>query len=352
MPLARMRHACMAFVGASGVAALVLTSAAPAAAQSNNRVAAEALFKQARKLLDAGQYAEACEKLAASEELDPAVGTLLNLAHCYEKIGKTATAWSTYRDAIAAAKASGQSERARVALRAADALEPALPRLTINLSPQASAARPAISRDGVAVLPELWGVTVPVDPGDHSISATAAGKKPWSSNVRVEERASQSVDVPALESAPPDVAPAAPTPPFHVTASQAAPVDQVHEERPPFWNGKRIAGTALLSVGVAGAVVAVAEGLAFKTNVDQESSLCKNDACAPGDVSQSQSLLGQARTDETVGIIAGVGGGVAVVVGAILWLTSGRGESASASAFEIRPMAGPRELGLGISGAL
>src|SRR5262249_32964060 len=77
--------------------------------QSSNQVAAESLFREARRLVDAGRYAQACEKFSASQKLDPAVGTLLNLGLCYEKIGRTAAAWATYHEASAAAKATGQT---------------------------------------------------------------------------------------------------------------------------------------------------------------------------------------------------------------------------------------------------
>src|ERR1035438_7696858 len=70
---------------------------------SNTNVAAEALFEEARSLLAAGKYAEACPKFADSERLGPSVATLLNLANCWEKSGRTATAWATYREAASAA---------------------------------------------------------------------------------------------------------------------------------------------------------------------------------------------------------------------------------------------------------
>ena len=145
----------------AALAVAALATASTASAQSDNKVAAEALFQEAHRLIEAGHYPEACEKLASSQRLDPAVGTLVNLAHCYEKVGRTATAWGTYREAIAAARQAGQIERERAARRAADALEPALPRLTIAVSPQVDDAKPEIKRDGVPILPDLGATPCP-----------------------------------------------------------------------------------------------------------------------------------------------------------------------------------------------
>ena len=60
---------------------------------------AEVLFDQGRKLMGQQRYEEAAHKLEQSESLDPGVGTLLNLADCYVHLGRTASAWATYRSA-------------------------------------------------------------------------------------------------------------------------------------------------------------------------------------------------------------------------------------------------------------
>ena len=71
------------------------------------QAAAEALFQEARQLMKTGAYAEACPKLFDSNRLDTAVGTLLYLGECYEKSGKTASAWTTFLAAAESAHRTG-----------------------------------------------------------------------------------------------------------------------------------------------------------------------------------------------------------------------------------------------------
>jgi hypothetical protein len=145
------------------------------------------LFNEARGLMAEGKFSEACPKLEKAEAIDPGMGTLFNLSHCYEQIGRIASAWAGFRDVAAAAGAAGQPDRERVARERAATLEPKLSKLRISVPKEAMVPGLVIQRDGVAVSSLIWGTDVPVDPGKHLVTAAAPGKEGWSSRVAVTE---------------------------------------------------------------------------------------------------------------------------------------------------------------------
>src|SRR5262245_46935235 len=95
--------------------------------------AAEALFAEGRRLSDAGSFADACGRFEASMSLIPRLGVQLNLADCYEHMGKTASAWVSFGQAAALARRMNDA-REDVALQRQDALVPRLTRLRVSVA--------------------------------------------------------------------------------------------------------------------------------------------------------------------------------------------------------------------------
>jgi hypothetical protein len=181
--------------------------AAPASGQPSARaVAAEELFRAGRDLLAQNRFKEACEKLDASQKLDPAVGTLLSLGVCNEGLGRTASAWFAYRAAVNLASQRNDLRRA-MAERHAAAIEPRLSTLSVH-AVDASPTSPAqIEIDGETFTRDALSAPIAVDPGPHTVTAMAPHYRTWSTTVQVgAQHDAIAVDVPLLERLP-DAAP-------------------------------------------------------------------------------------------------------------------------------------------------
>lgn len=218
---------------------------------ADRRLATE-LFNEGRALLLEKHYAEACPKLQESERLDPGGGTLLNLALCHELEGRSATAWSEFHEALAAAQHDGREDREIAARSHIAALEPRLARLVILVLPDASVPRLVVRLDGSALGPVAWGAAVPVDPGAHTIVAEAPGHVTWAMELQMEADGGTRIvqvppldGIPALQSHRPPavIAAAGPSPP----ATSTVGARQAWQR--PSALGLGIAGTAALVVG-------------------------------------------------------------------------------------------------------
>jgi hypothetical protein len=302
------------------VGVLSLSLAGVASAQTggaSNRAAAEALFNEGRKLAADGKYTDACPKFEASQELDPGLGTLLNLAECYEKIGKTASAWAEYKEAIPLARAAGSKVRQDLATERAAALESRLSMLTIRaMGSTEETTGLEVRRDGVPVQPAEFGSPIPVDPGPHTIEAVAPGKQKWASTVQVTDAAKFAVDVPKLLSAT-DAAgsPAAQTP---------QPVAAPPLEQTPHSSAGSTQRTAAIVVGAVG-VVGVGIGAVFGLGASSKWSDAKSN-CTAYPYGCSQDALdakSSAQSKASVATVAFIVGGAAIAGAAVLWFTAG-----------------------------
>ena len=296
-----------------------------------DKAAAETLFVDARKLLAAGKYQEACKALAESQRLDPGVGTLLNLGRCYEKLGRTASAWSTYREAAAAARAANQNAREKNARLAADALEPKLPKLTIVVTGTETNPRLEVRRDGAVVPSSMWGMAVAIDPGTHVFEASAPGSRPWRTQVVAEAGKPITVTVPALEPDPKAVAAArtpVPAKPAE-TKTTSAPAGVL--DPPPPALGFRAQRVAALVVGSAGLVsTAVGGYFALRAKSTYDAADCNkitNECSSDQGIADRNLAFVRARN----ATYATIGGLTAIVAGVVLWVTAPSAPSTDAA---------------------
>jgi hypothetical protein len=151
---------------------------------------AEQLFREASALVEKGDYAAACPKLAESQRLDPALGTQYNLALCYEKIGRLGSAWRNLRSVVRLARASGKKGREEIAQRMMNDMRPRVPHLVIVTHEPVT-----IMVDGERIEPDDQAF-VAVDAGEHLVEATAPARAPW--NERTKVIAETRIEVPPL----------------------------------------------------------------------------------------------------------------------------------------------------------
>jgi hypothetical protein len=184
--------------------AALLLAATPAAARGaaadNRSGRAEALSQRAQALLDAGRIDEACAKFEASETLADNLGTLLKLGDCYERAGRTASAWHTFLEAQAVAQNQKDTEREQVATFRVAVVEPKLTRVML-IVPMTSRVPGLVVRLGAnAIPPSAWGSAIPVDPGTERVSASAKGYSTWSFDLDSSQAQGRKlhVNVPAL----------------------------------------------------------------------------------------------------------------------------------------------------------
>lgn len=194
-------------------------SVAPAHAQTDDAAEASRLFSEGRaRMQEAGRLDEACLTLAKSYELRKRGDVLLNLAECHRRQGKTATAWREFDEAIRYAEEAEFAEAIEAAKTLRDALAKDLSELMVSVpSDPPPPEGLVILLDSKPLPSEQWGVRLFVDPGRHSVTATATGYEMFTGSADVKRGANRAVIEVKLdklpEEPPPKVIPPPPKPP-------------------------------------------------------------------------------------------------------------------------------------------
>lgn len=316
---------------------VVVPSLAVAQPSPADRMMAQALFDDARRLVDQGDVEQACPKFEESNRLDPGIGVQFRLADCYEQVGRLARAWITFVDVAAASRSQGQTRREAVARQRAQALQPRLSKLRIVV--EDPTAELVVKRNGVAVGRAQWGTPGPVEPGEHVVTAEAPGHRGWRQVVTVVgEGAEVSAVIPPLEEL--DGAAPAPRPPVSPTAADSDTL------RRGFAIGIGALGLLCIGAGTAAGVVAIDK----KEQADDHCDADNN--C----LSQGVTLRDEARDAASVSTVSFVVAAAAVTAGAIVWLTVDDDDPSSTGAHRavlsvgLAPLAVAEGMGLSVIG--
>jgi hypothetical protein len=293
---------------------LLALSAKASAANPEESARADALFKEGLRLFDGGQTAKACAKFADSYKLDPALGTLQNLALCHEKEGRLAEAYGELTELQTKAQAAGKTQRVDVAREHLTSLDPKVPRAVLSFGEGVQVT--GVEIDGAA---RDWHAPIALDPGHHVITAHAEGRP----DARVEYDASgggaQTVPVVFTGGA----AATAPPPP----APSPAPLSSAPASTPSGAGPSKVLVFGLAGVGAAGIVVGSVFGVMTFSQKSAGDKHCSGSYCDASGLSSENS----AHTSATVSTIGFAVGLVALAVDAVVILTSRKAGEAGAA---------------------
>ena len=311
---------------------------APTAAWADES-AAETLFQEGLAAMKRSEYPVACEAFTQSNKADPSPGTQINLAICYEKQKKWASAWTWYRSAVGLAQQRGQAEREKLAEESAARIKPQIHYVVVSVKEPLTDL--SVKRDGAEVTIAIAGkeVPLPIDPGEHKIEVSAKGKKPWSTVITVADDArTERIEVPKLEDAPVDTS---------VAAGGGGPGV---EYRPPVivtndGSSQRTVGIIVGGAGVLAGLSAVGVFILAKSEEDKANEA---DKVTPG---SGTSKRNAAENNQLIAQVLTGGAIVLVGVGAVLYLTAPKRADKAARRPLLVPVVGPSYAGVGLGGA-
>jgi hypothetical protein len=279
---------------------------------------ARKLFLEGRQLLDQGHAQEACQSLERSQQLSPALGTLLNLGLCYRYSDRLASAHEFYRRAEVMATLAGDEQRRDFAHDEAAAIAAQRATLTLRFTGGSAELPLEVELDSAQQSVEVWQRPIYVDAGEHRIAVHGAGREAWHGSVVVQNGGKYLLVIPELrpESGAPEPSSAAapPLPPSAaaVRAQQLGPV-ALHDDR----GTMRILAVSVGAAGIAALGVSMAfGGVALSASKRSNPYCSERDRC----LAEGQALRSDAHTEAARATVIGVAGAVALVGAAAMWL--------------------------------
>lgn len=268
---------------------VALVCAASVARADVDGETAKRLFDEAIDDFSNNRIAAACPKLEASIRLRAEVKPLGLLAACYERQGKLATAYRTFKETRKKAEAANDNDSAVAAAGHVARLEPKVARVTITSSTP-------VTLDGKPFADV--GKPYEIDAGKHKVSAAGFDK-----DLEIKDGDNATVVIPKADGVV--IAPTEPTP-----------------IRAPSSSNRKLIGMGVLGGGVAFTAVGGLFGLQAKGKWDDAQSKhgCNDDGdCAD---QAGLKLIDSARSKGLVSTVFVGVGLVAVAGGVVLYLTA------------------------------
>ncbi len=289
-----------------GIALLLTTSAAVGEPTEIDRATAQRLFDEAMALMQKQQYQPACPKFEESQRLAPAMGTQFNLAECFEKTERVASAWILFNEVAEAAQRAGRADRETFARQRAEAVAPKVSFVTIKVTSPSGGM--TLQCDTTDIAPSRWGTPIPTDSGKHIVKATAPGRADWTMVFNVISEGSKvEVVVPEL------VATASATPVPLTGFAQSQMSTAVPSSRQKTF-AVVAASMGVIGIGIGTVMVLVAEGKHSDAN-----PYCKGVDCI------DQRGVDALHSAKTLGDWANLPFGIGLAgfgLGAALWFTA------------------------------
>ncbi|HET9930080.1 MAG TPA: hypothetical protein VFQ35_05325 [Polyangiaceae bacterium] len=328
-------------------------------AETADATIAETLFREGQDLMQRGRVAEACAKFQASQTAQPALGTLLNLAVCHEREGKTASAWTEFSEVQATAARTQDEKRRAYAETHLKQLANKLSKVEIHVVEPTPELR--ITLDGRVLPSAAWSSLIPVDPGEHTLEASAPGFRTFSEKRQFEAKAGTTAwQVPTLEALPKEPEPQITPPPLSNATPAPAPLESAPVSTPgapspaPATSDDRATRRALAwmsgGFGVVGLGLGVALELAAQSYAKDRDELCPPDrGCTTvSEYNRAKDAHDDAKRSQVLGFVSG-GVGLAALGAAGYLFWSSRSDAQSVSV-HVTPVVGPSVNGLFASG--
>lgn len=290
------------------------------AQNASEKAAAEALFDQGVHELKQGHYASACRKLERSQAVDPGIGTLLYLGECYKKLGRTASAWATFREAASKARAAGELDRAEAGASRADAIEPELSFVSFEVAEE-TASLPGLKvvQGSNVVSSALFGTKVPVDPGELKVVASAPDHQSFEMTITIQKGPSETlISVPVLPLLPEGARQKKTN--AEPRQADSAEADVAHDAGRQPGETQRIVGVALGALGVVSLGAGTVFGILAINKDKKADDVCGENTCDPG--SQGYDWSSSATTFGHVSTATIAAGAALVIGGAVVYFTA------------------------------